>query len=434
MPHKRDFKPYNVAGAYCVIAVFTFLLGLAPVLFNIAIDPYELAGLRSTNLDRKQISEKAHYPLWKFSHYPREQASLVVLGDSRARSLRDKYWHELGAVEAFNFAYGGTTIYEIYDTFNYVKQNPSLKTLVVGIQLRSFDPEHKEGLNRVPEAISFTHNPLKYYSNWFVSRIGGRLMMDRYGEHLQKFSDLLPFSIREAKAEEAALQSTISKQSFLDFEVCERCVLPENIPASIPVPATFVSERPFTNRLRSWARLWTPVKIKRILGKKFRSQVEVNARSDWKNFQFSEDLWRKLEVISKWSHANDVDLVFVIPATIIEMQNRITEFGYAELNHRFRQRLTRLGIVFDFDYDNPVTRRITSFDDAYHANSRISKQIVGEIAQYLRITKQITVKALKRRKEIICPVRTSDIKQRFEDEKTLVLEGHACRIWSAKHG
>ena len=138
---------------YALALAAAFTIGLTPFAFNLVVDPYDMNGAVDLDLDKFKISEQAHYPLWKMIHYPKDGAELVILGDSRARALREKIWVNLGE-DAFNFAYGGATIQEIYSTFLHVKESsPKLKTLVVSLPLRSFDLKHRGGLNRVPEAI-----------------------------------------------------------------------------------------------------------------------------------------------------------------------------------------------------------------------------------------------------------------------------------------
>ncbi|MBL4906399.1 MAG: hypothetical protein JKX94_03030 [Sneathiella sp.] len=88
---------------YSLIAIFTFLAGLAPFIFNLVIDPYEINPIVNLDLEKSKISEKSHYPLWKVIHYPEETTEIVILGDSRARALKEKFWHQLGLSNTYNF-------------------------------------------------------------------------------------------------------------------------------------------------------------------------------------------------------------------------------------------------------------------------------------------------------------------------------------------
>lgn len=418
---------------YSFIALFTFIAGLTPFVFNLVIDPYEVHPLIDVNVEKAKISEKSHYPLWKVVHFPAETTDTIILGDSRARSLKDKYWHQLGLTNAYNFAYGGATIYEIYDTFQYVKNNASLKTLVVGIQLRSFDPNHKKGMNRVPEAIRLSSNPFSYYTNWFVSRIGAKLLEKKYQVQAQYLSNLKPQLVSSAHAQPASDPEQHAYVELLDEEICKNCRLPTNIAPTAHSIVVGDSGYYFGDGLGVWRGLWPRIASDRILTGKFKKQVSRNARSDWKKFQFSSDLWAHLVEMSVWCEENDVELIFVIPPTIVEMQQRIVDFGFGELNHDFRLRLASLATVFDFDFDNPLTRDIENFTDAYHFDYRSAKQIIGEVAQHVSDDEEVTRLAKKRRKQIICPLSDEETIQRTTDKSVEVLHGQSCRIWRLSH-
>lgn len=417
---------------YCFMMLFTFLMGLLPFMFNYVVDPYEMNGVVDTGFDKKKISEKAHYPLWKVTHYPAKAPEVVVLGDSRARSLRDQYWQGFGYSKAYNFGYGGATIREVYDTFQFVKDNKNLKSLVIGVQLRSFRQNDRGGLNRVPEAIRLSQNPLKYYSNWFVARVGVELLEKEFGPRISKLVELGVVS--SAHAESATKKTNVTLVELLDPEFCDSCMLPENVVPSVHPALAIAQDTYFGADLGIWSRLWLPINIDRNLTGKFQKQVARNAKSDWRSFKFSEKSWNYLVEISKWSKQNNVQLIFVIPPTISEMQNRVVEFGYGELNHDFRKRLSGLGDVVDFDFDSSFTRDLTRFTDAYHFNYKASRLIVGEILQLVSNDEKAVAKARKRRKDIICPVLPKDITNKVSNDFMEVTEGQSCRIWRARHG
>jgi len=425
--HSKTLKTYSI------IAVFTFIAGLAPFIFNFVIDPYEINSIVDLDLAKSKISEKSHYPLWKVIHYPEETAEIVVLGDSRARALKEKFWHQLGLSNTYNFAYGGATIHELYDTFRYIKHSPNLKTLVVGIQLRSFDPNHKNGMNRVPEALRLSGNPLIYYSNWFVSRISTKLMKKKYATQIHTLGQLEFSPISTASANTDSLDDRHAYLELLDEELCKNCKLPSNISPSPHTVATGKHAFYFGDGLGIWSPLWPPIVSRQVLSGSFNSQVKKNARSDWDKFQFSEQLWSRLVEIANWTKDNDVKLVFVIPPTIVEMQQRIVDFGFGELNHNFRIRLANLAPVLDFDFNSPMTRNVDNFTDAYHFNYLAAKQIIGEISMHITSNEEILKRAIKRRKQIVCPLSSEVTETTITDRNIEVLEGKACRIWRIRH-
>jgi hypothetical protein len=418
-------------GLMCTAAFgLALVAGLAPTAFNAVVDPYEFSDNFALDLDKQRISEKAHYPLWKFAHYPEGGADTVILGDSRARALRDKYWHELGLEHAYNFAYGGATIHEIYETFLHVRQDPELKRLIVGIQLRSFDPDHKGGMNRVPEAAALTEVPFDYYTSWFVARVGWRNLAARYPETINGLTNLMPRLTRTARADGPTYPAETSLGKLLGPDACYGCELPDVSGQAIFVAPDKGPNLGLGRGSVDWAAYWPAVSIVRDLPSKFERQVLKNGRSDWRSFEFSEDLWGRLVEIADWSRTSGVELLFVIPPTIPEMQARLAEFGHAAENHQLRVRLAELAPVVDLDFENPLTRDIANFSDAYHFSAPVARGIVGEVAQLISSEPETVALARKRRGDLICPVRPDDTTHVFNDGIVEMKEGAGCRVWS----
>lgn len=426
-------KRNGLGKGYSLVLATAFTAGLSPFLFNLVVDPFAMNDVVDLDLNKFKISEQAHYPLWKMIHFPEEGAHTVILGDSRARALRQKIWQNLGE-DAFNFAYGGATIDEIYDTFKHIKSSPKLKTLIVNLPLRSFDLDHRRGLNRVPEAIRLSQNPVAYYKSWFVSKIGWRNIEYRYPDFAKSVEGIAPWHVTAAKAADYMQPEKTRLSDLLRKDMCEGCTLPA-LDTSVPHPTEArVVNLGLGRGYGNWSRLWVPASLERTLPKRFEKQVRKNGANDWGKFKFSEKLWGKIETIAHWSKANDVQLVFVIPPTIVEMQERMSEFGYADLNHRFRLRLAELAPVFDFDFNSPLTRDLSRFTDAYHFKAKSAHGIVGEIMQMVSPIKKARARALKRRKHIICPLRPDDVTHSSTDGIVTVEEGKSCRIWRWNNG
>jgi hypothetical protein len=351
------------------------------------------------------------------------------LGDSRARALKHKFWHQLGLKNTYNFAYGGATIYEIYDTFQIVKNSPQLKTLVISVPLRSFDPNHKKGLNRVPEAIHLSQNNLDYYSNWFVSRISARLLANKYGKQYEFLARLNGNIVGSARAGTLPGIKSVAYTEKENKENCMNCQLPQNISPSVHSIMIPRNNFHYSNSLGVWQSLWLPINSSRELTGVFRSQVSKNSKSDWRTFEFSEDLWKYFEEIAHWCSKNNVQLMFTIPATILEMQKTITDYGFGPLNHQLRMRLANLAPVLDFDFNSPLTRNVSLFTDAYHFDYRAAKGIIGEMAQFVSDDQKVIAKAIKRRGDITCPQSYAETKRVVTDQHIEVLEGISCRIW-----
>ena len=411
---------------YIAVLFGVAVLGVAPIVFNFVVDPFNMNGWFDLDLDKREISVKAHYPLYKMIEYPRKRAPRIILGDSRSRALQDRFFEEKGLDGVYNFAYGGATIPEIYSTYEYLRDNAELKTLIIGVPLRTFDLNHRKGLNRVPDAIEIASAPLRYYSSWFVSKTGWANINDRYNSTFKQLATLMPRLIGEAKAQEPGGTTDWALGRLLNPALCEGCKLPER-KASTLLPGSL---RRYGLGLAAWAPVWQDRSIDRKLPSKFARQVDKNAANDWRRFSFSEELWAHIEEIAEWCDREGVRLLFFVPPTIVEMQHRVTEFGLTDVNHDLRARLARLAPVVDFDFDNTLTRDLSNFNDAYHFNSKVAKAIVAEFSQLI-VPPGSAANLTKRRQELIrCPIGPKSEEGKQSHAGLTLQEGLNCRIWS----
>jgi len=410
---------------YVSMMAIAAIAALLPIAFNFVVDPYDHNRLFDLDLDKKEISVKAHYPLYKMIEYPRVKAPTVVLGDSRARALQDRYWQELGRDDVYNFAYGGATVFEIFDTFEFLRRTAELETLIISLPLRSMDARFKQGMNRVPEAIDLANNPFAYYTNWFVAKVGIRLLDDRYPELATTLSTLTAEFAGKARAADFAGLERLELEHLLDPDLCAECAL-QTPRTPLVLPTAFYHHGLGLGR---WSRYWPEITIHRDLPALFAKQVGTNGAADWRRFKQSDELWAMVETIADWCAQNDVDLVFLIPPTISEMQRRISDFGLSTANHRFRERLSRIAPVIDFDFDSSFTRDLENFTDAYHFSSDPARRIVGELLQVIDRDPARNEYARNKRDSLVCPVRPKDITRRHEEGSLRLTEGNSCRIW-----
>lgn len=417
-----SFKLYTIFLSLALIA------GLMPALLAFKNDPYEYFRPANRGKAAAELAEKSHYPLWKFARY-QGGADLVVLGDSRARALRDKYWHELGASGAYNFAYGGGTIPEIYSTFQAIKDQPELRTLVVGVQLRSFDEKHKGGMNRVPEAVKTTANSASYVKNWLVIKKSWELFKRDNPKLIQLAERLAPQLTSNANAADLGKPGTTTVKTLLLPDVCFGCDLPQG-------GKVLISSRTKGLNLglgRGSPQLLSMVNTKSAAPKLsgvFKTQVERNAKSDWKAFQFSERYFGMLEEIAQWADDHPKrQLIFVIPPTIVAMQKTISDYGLTTLDENLRLRLSKLAPVVDLDFPNDLTAEIGNFSDAYHFGPKVARAMVGEILKVAGTNADVLRLIAQKRALLNCPNRSVSKNHTNNNSAHQVFEGQACRLW-----
>ncbi|MBV6633043.1 MAG: hypothetical protein KI792_08435 [Alphaproteobacteria bacterium] len=423
---------------YLPALILALVLGFGPALANWIVDPFRMNNQFDLGLDREEISLRAHYPLWKMIEYPRRQDQFIVLGDSRARALQDKYWNEVGVEGVYNFAYGGATIFEIYDTFKYLQDRTDLETLVVSLPLRSFDERHKGGLNRVPEAIRIADSPFEYYTSWFVLKTAIKNLEDRYGEELHAN---LPSLTSTAHAAATDSQTTAIKlgeepvtlEVLLDPENCKDCEVDQRaIAQRMSLIIGDHSKGPnlgLGRGLGHWSAIWQIEEIERDLPSRFAKQVGTNGAADWRRFQFSDRLWSKIVEIADWTRQNDVQLVFVIPPTITEMQQRLNDFGMARANNDFRLRLAELAPVVDFDFDSAFTRDLDRFTDAYHFDANAAREIVAQLARMTVEAPHVQRATRNFSDTVECPLDPASTTNTIQQDGISLSTGKGCRIW-----
>jgi hypothetical protein len=100
------------------------------------------------------------------------------------------------------------------------------------------------------------------------------------------------------------------------------------------------------------------------------------------------------------------------------------------VNHAYRARLTQYAPVIDFDFDNALTRELSHFNDAYHFDSGVAREIAAEFSRLIMSTHQ-RKKTKGRKGDLIrCPIEKEDSKlDRTHDQLSLRV-GVNCRIWS----
>lgn len=416
------------------------VIGAAPALFTIFVDPYELFGERIRATRVSELAEKDHYPLWKLARYRRGSHDTVILGDSRARALREKYWHELGMEGAINLAYGGGTIPEIHATFDLVKSDSAIRNIVIGIQLRSFDEKHKGGMNRVPEAVRLLSARTEYLKNWSVAKTAFKMLKAENKETVDWLNTITPTLVARANAQEPG---QVPLRTLLSPEICFSCPLQHD---GRPAPQKQWFGRYTVSHLPRWemagvvgfwgateaARFlpfYVPQHRQRVLPAKMQRQIDRNGPADWRGFELSAQYWNLLEEISAHARRRGINLTFVIPPTVIEMQATIRDHGLATVNIGLRAELAKLGTVIDLDFPNTLTRKIENFSDAYHFKPAVARAIVGELVSHLTVTERAKPAPAHPQPIIRCSVTEAVDAQSVVDGEVILVSDQNCRRW-----
>ncbi len=113
----------------------------------------------------------------------------------------------------------------------------------------------------------------------------------------------------------------------------------------------------------------------------WRYQLEISAPAFYSNYKYPYLYHKSLIDISRYCKEKKIKLVFFIPPTHINLQQRVTDFNLDEEKKLFKVDLTNLGITYDFEYPNEITRNKSNFSDPFHFNDSISDIIIKEILE-----------------------------------------------------
>lgn len=108
-------------------------------------------------------------------------------------------------------------------------------------------------------------------------------------------------------------------------------------------------------------------------------QLNVSAKQDYEFYEYPSKYFNDLKEISRYCEANKINLVFFIPPTHIDLQNKVKEYSLQQYETKFKSDLRELGELYDFDYPSELTMNKDNFNDPYHFTSHIGENVVKEL-------------------------------------------------------
>ena len=248
-----------------------------------------------------------------------------------------------------------------------------------------FSERYKRGKNQIAEAQAWLNDPWRYYAS---------------GDVLATSLDVLEASLSTSMA------SWIARVRHFDLGL----IGPANAASKTITPKDLNAEA------RKRARKW-------------RTQIDIAARSDWRTFRFSERYFAELERVAADAKSRGIRLVLFIPPTPVEMQRRIEDFDRTRINFTFRKRVAELAPVVDFDFYSPWTEDTENFRDAYRFGSSFARQISAELIRFFDPSDKAARTIAKRRDGVFCPTARTDPGARVVEGETTLLVGESCRVW-----
>lgn len=157
MNEKKYFKTLIIIIAIVISSI---------IAINYIVDPYNYNKRFNLGYDKKEISYKMNYRIYKLLEYKNNPSSNILLGDSRTDSISTDEIKKVTGEDYYNFAYGGGTLQEAIDNFWYAANIKKLKNVYIGINFNLFSDNNNMDL--VEEAKNVIKSPTNYYLNSFV--------------------------------------------------------------------------------------------------------------------------------------------------------------------------------------------------------------------------------------------------------------------------
>ena len=111
----------------------------------------------------------------------------------------------------------------------------------------------------------------------------------------------------------------------------------------------------------------------------WRYQLESSANNFYRDYKYPKEYSVHLQEISNYCNVNNIKLVFFTPPTHTDLQEKVNEFKLKKEELRFKGDLFNLGLYYDFDYPNDLTKNRDNFTDPFHYNDKVANIVVNEI-------------------------------------------------------
>jgi len=129
-------------------------------------------------------------------------------------------------------------------------------------------------------------------------------------------------------------------------------------------------------RFTGWNFAYPKLKKKQELWK---DQLGPATDGFYSRYTYPETYVRELKKIKAYCDRNGVELVFLIPPTHVDLQNKAREYKLEKQFEDYKKVLASISTTVDYDFPNEWTKNRALFRDPYHANARVISLIIREV-------------------------------------------------------
>jgi hypothetical protein len=107
--------------------------------------------------------------------------------------------------------------------------------------------------------------------------------------------------------------------------------------------------------------------------------LDVMGSKFYEQFGYPDEYYEGLKNISEYCASNRITLIFWIPPTHVDFQNRKADFELEQMDQKFVGDLRSLGDLYDFDYPSDLTSNKDDYRDPMHFDIRVGEIVHSEI-------------------------------------------------------
>ncbi|WP_373073957.1 hypothetical protein [Sulfurimonas sp.] len=153
-------KKYIVVNLLIVSCIY-----ISIIIVNYLMDPFNKF---NTEYNKQKFSVNTDRRIAKLIDFRKKNSKVIILGGSRSDSLSENFFLKYN-IDISNMAYGGGSIYEIIDTFNFFLKNNSLYStdkVIVGITLDIFNESYLR--NEVKKVLPLVESNFRYLTSFYI--------------------------------------------------------------------------------------------------------------------------------------------------------------------------------------------------------------------------------------------------------------------------
>jgi hypothetical protein len=194
------------------------------ILFVILADPYNYFGISQiiSEKNKRLIGLDYNQRLYKMLEFKKKPKVNILIGDSRMYDLNTNDIKRITGLEFYNMAFGGSSLYEINETFNFVKSVIKPEKVYVGINFLIYN--YFYNYNKVNDIQKYFDNTGYYFvdRNVFLSCYHSVLLQyfNIYKKKNEKF-DYITDSVQRKKLFWDWQLNKSTPASFAKFKVPE---------------------------------------------------------------------------------------------------------------------------------------------------------------------------------------------------------------------